>query len=64
MSLAKEFDVCPDCGTVIANDEMHADFHAWIDSVNDWIDGINQLIAQYTKQPPTPRPPKPVRKDY
>jgi hypothetical protein len=42
MSLAKEFTVCPDCGCVIANEDMHATYHAW---VQETIIRVNQMLT-------------------
>jgi len=55
--MAKEFSICPTCGAVIGNPDMHADYHTWVDSVI-------QGVLDFVQVPEDKRPPKPEKKDH
>ncbi|MFE7799050.1 hypothetical protein [Nocardia sp. NPDC057440] len=44
-------DVCLACGARIADVNQHADFHAGINTVMRWMQGVNELLGEAAPNP-------------
>jgi hypothetical protein len=65
--LAKEFDICPLCGAVVANAEMHKQYHQWLRRVITKMNQMLQIVWTDANLDQTKRedpPPAPDGIDY
>jgi hypothetical protein len=64
MSLAKEYTICAECGLVVANEEMHTAYHAYLQAtisrMNDMLTIIweDAKLDKDKKLEPLPQPPE------